>query len=97
VRDLLKSGQLADSLEKALGCQWVVTQANARQNALATLCYEVKECTGKSHDREIYDVLYAVFEAAGKKPQFPKSHDTIRKSLGHELHVRKAGLRKFSR
>jgi hypothetical protein len=94
VRDVLKSGQLAGSLEKALGCRWVLTESNAQQNALASLSWEVKERTGKLHDRQLADVLDAVFRAAGKK--FSESHDTIRKSLDHELHVRQAGLRKSS-
>jgi hypothetical protein len=94
LRQLLKSGQLADSLEEALGCRWVLTEANAQQNALATLNWEVKRRTKKLYDRQLSDVLDAVFRAAGN--EFSKSHDTFRKSLDHELQVRKASLRKFS-
>jgi hypothetical protein len=96
VKELLKSGQLPNSLERVLECRWVVTEANARQNALATLCWEVKKRTGRLHDRQLFDVLYAVFEAAGKTFPF-KSLDAIRKILDHELHVRQAASRKFSR
>jgi hypothetical protein len=94
LRQLLKSGQLADSLEKALGCRWVLTEANVQQNALATLRWEVKWRAKKSYDRQLSDVLDAVFRAAGEK--YSESHDTFRKSLDHELQVRKASLRKFS-
>jgi hypothetical protein len=97
VRELLKSGQLADSLEKALGCHWVVTEVNARQNAVATLYWEVNERISRPHDRELFDVLHAVFAAAGKKFPWEKSVDALRKSVDHELHVRQAASRKVSR
>lgn len=95
IKELLHSGALVDSLEQALACRWVITQHNPRQNAIAVLGYEIKERTGRLHEVEMFDLLDAVFEAAGKKSPF-YSTDTLGKSLQHEMQVRKSGRRKLS-
>ena len=48
------------------------------------------------HDRELFDVLHAVFEAADEEFPWKKSVDALRKSVDHELHVRQAASRKSS-
>ena len=63
--------KLATGLEKISGARWVVTSHNAQGNLIASLRWEINERTGSPHDAELFYLLRAACQAAGRR--FPLS------------------------
>lgn len=89
--------EAADVLEKLFSKTWVITEHNPPQYAIADLRWEIKSRTKKSHDRELTDLLDAVFRAGGFKQGFQMTFEALKKTEIMERETRKAARRKLLR
>jgi hypothetical protein len=87
--------ETADFLEKVLSKKWVITEHNPRQNAIASLRWEIKWRTKKSHDTELADLLDATFRAGGFNEGFHMTFESLKKTETIERETRKAARRKL--
>jgi hypothetical protein len=91
--------KLAEDLEKISRSTWALTRHNAQKNVIASLRWEITHRTGKPHDTELFYLLRAACQAAGKRTPLSSillvAKDAIRKSLDHDRATRKAGRRKL--
>jgi hypothetical protein len=85
----------ADFLENVSSWKWAVTEHNPRQNAIASLRWEIRSRTKKSHDTELADLLDAAFRAAGFKEGFRMQFESLKKTETAERETRKAARRKL--
>ena len=85
----------ADFLEQVFSWEWVITEHNPRQNAIASLRWEIKWRTKKPHDREPADLLDAAFRAGGFKEGFQMQFESLKKTETYERETRKAARRKL--
>jgi hypothetical protein len=91
----LRFMEIADFLEKVFSWRWVITEHNPRQNAIASLRWEIKSRTKKPHDTELIDLLDAAFRAAGFKEGFQMQSESLKKTETAERETRKAARRKL--
>jgi hypothetical protein len=93
--DTLRFVKAAEFLEKVLSWRWVITEHNPRQNAVASLRWEIKWRTKKPHDTELADLLDAAFRAGGLKQGFQMQIESVKKTETCERETRKAARRKL--
>jgi hypothetical protein len=91
----LRFMETADFLEKVLSKKWVITEHNPRQNAIASLRWEIRWRTKKSHDTVLVDLLDATFRAGGFKEGFRMTVESLKKTETIERETRKAARRKL--
>jgi hypothetical protein len=91
----LRFMETADFLEKVSSWKWVITEHNPRQNAIASLRWEIKWRTKKPHDTELADLLDATFRAGGFKEGFHMTFESLKKTETIERETRKAARRKL--
>ncbi len=87
--------ETADFLERVFSFRWVITEHNPRQNAIASLRWEIKSRAKKPHDTELIDLLDAAFRAAGFKEGFRMQFESLKKTETAERETRKAARRKL--
>ncbi len=90
--------ETADFPEKVLelfSWKWVIAEHNPRQNAIASLRWEIKWRTKKPHDTELADLLDAAFRAGGFKEGFHMEFESLKKTETTERETRKAARRKL--
>jgi hypothetical protein len=93
--DLVHFRKTVDFLEKASSWKWVITEHNPRQNAIASVRWEIKQRTKKPHDKELIDLLDATFRAGGFKEGFYVTSGSLKKVETVERGTRKAARRKL--
>ena len=93
--NLLRFTKTADFLEKVSSWKWVIAEHNPRQNTIASLRWEIKRRTKKSHDKELADLLDAAFRAGGFKEGSHMTSESLKKTETTERETRKAARRKL--
>lgn len=93
--DLRRATEVADFLKRVTSVRWTITEHNPRQNAIASVRWQIRHSTGKARDRELMDLLDAVFRAAGTKETLGISWDSLKKSDTNERETRTAARRKL--
>jgi hypothetical protein len=57
----------ASFIEKFISWDWCVTERNPRNLLIAELRWNIRERTGKPHDRELSTIIDAAYRAAGRR------------------------------
>jgi hypothetical protein len=91
----LRFMKAADFLEKVSSWKWVIAEHNPRQNAIASLRWEIKWRTNKPHDKELADLLNGAFRAGGFKEGSHMTSESLKKTETTERETRKAARRKL--
>jgi hypothetical protein len=86
--------EAANVVEWVFTKRWVVTHHNPRQNAIASLLWEIRFRTKKPHYQELIDLIDAAFRAAGRNG-FPMELEALKKVESHDHDTRVAARRKL--
>ena len=75
----------------------MIAEHNPRQNAIASIRWEIKRRTKKVHDKELADLLDATYRAGGFKEGSYITPESLKKTQTTERETRKAARRKLLR
>ena len=87
--------EATEFLEKVYRRNWVITEHNQRQNAIASLRWEIKWRTKKPHDTEVAALLDAAFRAGGFKDGLQMQLESLKKTESNERGTRKTARLKL--